>query len=100
MFVVTPEGTRNPSGLGEAQFGFVALFREVRETALAMPFAIPNGTSRVIAGSPFSWEQAVDDRIQNPNMKMKDRMMARLALLLPEEQRGFYTKIASEFIMP
>jgi len=101
VFIITPEGERNPNGLGEAQAGFAVLFREARETAMAMPIAIPEGTSRVIAGVPFSYEQAIEDRRLNPNInKVKDRMMARLALLLPEEQRGFYTKIASEFIMP
>lgn len=100
IFVVTPEGERNPNGLGEAQIGFVALFREARDIALTMPIAIPEGTQRVIAGTPFSWGQAIKDRELNPNMKMKDRMMARLALLFPVEQRGFYTQMASEFVMP
>lgn len=97
---VTPEGERNPDGLGEANIGFVALFRKARGIALALPIAIPEGTSKVIAGRPISWEEATADRILNPGMDMKTRLMARLALLFPPEQRGFYTKAASVFVMP
>jgi hypothetical protein len=101
VFIITPEGERNPDGLGEAQAGFAVLFREARETALAMPIAIPEGTSRVIAGIPFSYEQALEDRKLNPNMKkMKDRMMARLAILLPPQQRGVYAEATLNFRMP
>jgi hypothetical protein len=101
IMVVTPEGERSPHGLGEAQMGFVALFRETKDAALAMPIAIPEGTSRVIAGVPFSYEQALEDRKRNPNMKkMKDRMMTRLALMLPLEERGFYAQAALDFAMP
>lgn len=100
IMVVTPEGERNPNGLGEAQIGFAALFRETRNTALAMPIAIPEGTSRVIAGPPISWKQAVEDHELNPGMDMKTRLMARLAILLPPQQRGVYTQAALDFVMP
>lgn len=100
IMVVTPEGERNPNGLGKAQIGFAALFRETRDTALAMPIAILEGTSRVIAGSPISWKQAVEDHKLNPGMDMKKRLMARLALLFPPEQRGVYTQAALDFVMP
>jgi hypothetical protein len=100
IMVVTPEGERNPNGLGKAQIGFAALFRETKDTALAMPIAIPEGTSRVIAGPPISWKQAVEDHKSNPGMDMKTRLMARLALLFPPEQRGAYAQTALEFVMP
>lgn len=100
VFAITPTGERNPNGLGEAHIGFAALLREARDIALAMPIAIPDGTSRVIAGVPFSYKQAVKDHKLNPGMDMTTRMMARLAILLPPQQRGVYTKAALDFVMP
>jgi 1-acyl-sn-glycerol-3-phosphate acyltransferase len=100
VFTITPEGQRSKTGLLEAEIGLAVLFRDAREIALAMPIGIPHGTSKVIAGRPFSWSESLEDHQRNPDMKMKDRMMARLAILLPHQQRGFYTQMASEFVMP
>lgn len=98
VFVIAPEGTRSKDKLREAEAGLAVLFREARDIALAMPIAMPHSTSRVIAGTPFSWNDSLEDYKRNPHMKMKDRMMARLALLLPPENRGFYAQMASEFV--
>jgi len=100
VFIITPEGERSEHELKEAEVGLAALFREAKDIALAMPIGIPHGTSRVIAGVPFSWSESLEDHRRNPSMRTKDRMMARLALLLPEENRGFYAQMAEEFVMP
>jgi hypothetical protein len=100
IFVVTPEGERHPEGFGEAQIGFAALLRSTRDIALAMPIAIPEGTSRVIAGTPFSYKQAVEDHKLNPGMDITKRMMARLARMHPLEERGVYAQAALDFVMP
>jgi len=100
VFVVTPEGERGEHELKKAGVGFAALFRDARNIALAMPIAIPYSTSKVIAGTPFSWSDAMEDHRLNPNIRIKDRMMVRLALLLPRENRGAYAQMATEFVMP
>jgi len=99
-FVIAPEGERSKGQLKEAEAGLAVLFREVRDIALAMPIAMPHSTSRVIAGAPFSWSELLEDHKRNPNIRTKDRMMVRLALLLPPENRGFYAQMAAEFVMP
>jgi hypothetical protein len=99
-FVIAPEGERSKHKLKEAEVGLAVLFRDARDIALAMPIAMPHSTSRLIAGTPFSWSESLEDRRRNPNMRTKDRMMARLALLLPPENRGFYAQMAAEFVMP
>lgn len=100
VFVIAPEGERSKNQLKEAESGLAVLFREARDIALAIPIAMPHSTSRVIAGTPFSWRDSLEDYQRNPHMKTKDRMMVRLALLLPPENRGFYAQMAAEFVMP
>ena len=99
-FAITPTAERNPNGLTKAHIGFAALLREARDIALAMPIAVPNGTSKVIAGAPFSYRQVFEERNLYPGMDMTTRMMARLAILLPLEQRGVYAEAALKFVMP
>nr|MBI5455483.1 hypothetical protein [Candidatus Levybacteria bacterium] len=100
VLVIAPEGMRSKDKLKEAEAGLAVLFREARDIALAMPVAMPHSTSRVIAGTPFSWSDSLEDYKRNPNIKTKDRMMVRLALLLPPENRGFYEQMAAEFVIP
>lgn len=99
VFAITPGATRSPV-LIEAKPGVAALFRDAKDIALALPIAVPKGTNRVIAGRPFSWADSQEDYKRNPNMRTKDRMLARLAVLFPEEQRGFYTQMAKDFVWP
>lgn len=100
VFVITPEGHRSKTGLLEGEVGLAVLFRDAKEIALAMPFGIHHDTSKITVGRPFSWSESLEDHQRNPGMRTKDRMMARLALLLPEAQRGFYTQMTREFVMP
>ena len=100
VFGITPEGTRSATGLIEAQPGVAMLFRDARDIALAMPLGIHHDTSKITVGRPFSWTELVEDHKLNPGIKPTDRMMVRLALLLPEKQRGFYTQMAKDFILP
>ena len=99
MLLITPEGERG-SELQEAEVGVAALFRKLRKTALAIPLALPYSESKVIAGTPYSWDELLEDHKRNPNIRTKDRMMVRLALLLSPQYRGFYAQMASEFVMP
>lgn len=100
VFAITPEGQRSASGLLEALPGLAVLFRGTRDIALAMPMGIHHDTSKITVGRPFSWADSLDDHKRNPGIKPKDRMMVRLALLLKEQQRGFYTQMTEEFVMP
>ena len=99
VIVITPGGERTPK-LQEAKIGFAALFRDAKEIAMAMPIAVPYKANKVIAGPPISWEDSLKDRERNPEMFLKDRLMARLALITPEEERGFYAEMAEKFVMP
>lgn len=94
---VAPEGTRSTSGqLLKAQDGLELLMRK-SEKVLALPLAgvqsrvLPLITkTTVVAGKPFSYSEIKSEQEQNPEYSVSDLAMKRLALLLPEENRGFY----------
>ncbi len=99
VFGITPEGQRSPTLL-EAEAGLAVLFRDARKIALAMPMGIHHDTSKITVGRPYSWEELAQDHQRNPEIKTKDRMMVRLALLLKEQQRGHYLQMAKDYVMP
>jgi hypothetical protein len=97
--VITPGGERTPK-LQTAKIGFAALFRDVKAIAMAMPIAVPYKANKVIAGPPITWGDSLEDQKRNPGMRLKDRLMARLARITPEGERGDYAQAALEFAMP
>jgi hypothetical protein len=99
VFMVTPGGERSPQ-LQKAKIGFAALFRATKEKAMVMPLAVPNKANKVIAGPPITWKESLEDQERNPGMRLKERLMARLARITPPEERGDYAQAALDFRMP
>lgn len=101
ILAISPEGTRSRSnGLIRAEDGMEMLFRLGKNKALALPIAmhpykiIPPFTKTIIeVGTPFSYREIEMEHALYPNTSITDLMMGRLASLLPEENRGYYSKV-------
>lgn len=108
VLMMAPEGMRSPKGkLLKAHEGLDSIMRMSRRTALILPIAIvPPDTRRivppytkvkVVPGELFSLEDVQQEydaeRItlgEKPELSVTDRMMVRLARLLPRKNQGYY----------
>ncbi len=108
ILMMAPEGTRSPKGrLLRGHEGLDSILRMSRRKALVLPLAIvPPDTRRivppytkvqVIPGELFSLEdiQQEAEANPNPNLTLTDRMMMRLAELLPQRNWGYYGRFIS-----
>lgn len=99
IFVIAPEGTRNPTGLQEAQSGVERLFRW-SEKALFQPIGfIETSESNLLLSKPMKAvvgpaysPEAISEFAQSKNLEVKDALMVLLAQLLPQEYRGVYAQ--------
>jgi 1-acyl-sn-glycerol-3-phosphate acyltransferase len=104
---IFPEGARNPDGLIKPVPGVVQL--HLKSQAPILPVAItgsghlrgyhriftPTGNIKVTIGSPFSLPM-FEEKLQKAQVDaMADMIMRRIADLLPESQRGVYSRGSS-----
>lgn len=100
ILAISPEGTRSRTGgLLKAEDGIDILFKLGRNKALALPIAmhpykiVPPFTKTAIeVGFPFSYQEIEIEKESYPELSITDLMMRRLAILLPQENRGYYNK--------
>jgi hypothetical protein len=99
VIAIAPEGTRSKDGgLSEAEEGIELILKLSR--SLAVPLAaehtsdssrkLINSKTRISVGRPFFIEEIEKEQQKHPESKKKDLIMQRIAVLLPEENRGFY----------
>ncbi len=96
IVMIAPEGTRSKDGnLQEAQTGTEGLLESVKDTGLVLPASVLpiDGKFRVVFGEPFSYEDLMREQVQNPQIKLKDLIMRRVARLVPRGKRGFYKNL-------
>jgi len=99
LIAISPEGTRSKDGgLSEAEEGIELILKLSK--SLAIPLAaehssdssrkLINSKTKISVGRPFFIDEIEKEQEQNPDAKKKDLIMQRIAILLPEENRGFY----------
>lgn len=104
---IFPEGTRNPEGLIKPVAGVVQL--HLKSQVPILPVAItgsghlrgyhriftPTGNIKVTIGSPFSLPM-LEGKLEKAQIDaMADMIMQRIADLLPESQRGVYSRAST-----
>ena len=114
VLAIFPEGTRSPTGALQRGVDGVSLLA-LRTGAPILPVGVgnsdafwpkgrrlpkPRGDVTVVVGEPFRIHEAlgVDEREARrlPKEQLTTAIMARIAALLPERQRGVYAAAASE----
>lgn len=94
---LSPEGTRSTiNELLEAEEGFETIFKLGGPNVLALPVAGVHSTIRpyntktkVYVGKPFSYKE-VQKESKDLGESVTELAMRRLAILLPEQNRGYY----------
>jgi hypothetical protein len=99
IIAISPEGTRSKDGgLSEAEDGIELLLKISKSMAIPLAAEHSNDSSSKLVksntiihvGKPFFAQDIEVDQSQNPESKKKDLIMQRIAILLPEQNRGFY----------
>jgi 1-acyl-sn-glycerol-3-phosphate acyltransferase len=98
LLAVAPEGTRSKTNrLLPAEEGLELIFRLGGKNVLALPVAAVHGTIRpyntktkVRVGKPFSFKEVQSEQSDKPEESITNLMMERLAILLPDANRGYY----------
>lgn len=109
VLAIAPEGTRSKNGgLSEAQEGVGAILRNTPNALILPVAAIPSPvklfktTTQIYVGAPLFHQELEDEYIdkfgneggdgkkKRHDKEIADLLMRRIAILLPEQNRGYY----------